>query len=147
LKINPGWRPFGNIKPAEQSSSPQVHPKNFSDFMQQQDQKANQEQLNRMLEQIQNQGERLAKTMTVRELRAYKLLVQRFLEETVRRGVGIKDSRGWDRRGRGKQYKVLDEIDGKLLEMADAMLDTEQGRIDLLNKVGEVRGMLINLFY
>jgi uncharacterized protein len=147
LKINPGWRPFGNIKPTEQSASPQVHPKNFSDFMQQQDQKANQEQLNRMLEQIQNQGERLAKTMTVRELRAYKLLVQRFLEETVRRGVGIKDSRGWDRRGRGKRYKVLDEIDGKLLEMADAMLDTEQGRIDLLNRVGEIRGMLINLFF
>ncbi|MDZ4938589.1 DUF327 family protein, partial [Clostridium perfringens] len=26
-------------------------------------------------------------------------------------------------------------------------LDTEQGRIDLLNKVGEIRGMLINLVF
>jgi uncharacterized protein len=147
VKINPGWRPFGNIKPPEQPSSPQIHPKNFGDFMQQHEEKAGQEQLNRMLEQIQLQGERLLKSMTVRELRAYKLLIQRFLEETVRRGVSMKDTRGWDRRGRGKRYKILDEIDGKLLELADDMLNSEQGRVDILNKVGEIRGMLINLLF
>jgi len=31
--------------------------------------------------------------------------------------------------------------------MADEMLESEQGRIDLLQKIGEVRGMLINLFF
>jgi uncharacterized protein len=115
--------------------------------MQQHEEKANQEQLNRMLEQIHRQGDLLIKSMTVRELRAYKLLIQRFLEETVRRGVALKDTRGWDRRGRGKRYKILDEIDSKLLEMADDMLNSEQGRMDILNKVGEIRGMLINMLF
>lgn len=147
MKINPGWRPFSGIKLPDSASAPHVQAKNFGDMMQQQEEKANQEQLSRMLEQIHVQGDRLLKSMTVRELRAYKLLVQRFMEETARRGVVIKETRGWDRRARGKRYKILDEIDGKLLEMADDMLQSEQGRIDILNKVGEIRGLLINFLY
>ena len=73
--------------------------------------------------------------------------MKQFLEETVRQGIGIKDTTGWDRRGRGKRYKLLDEIDRHLVEMADDMLETEEGKIELLGKVGEIRGLLINLFY
>ncbi len=93
------------------------------------------------------QGDRLAKSMTVRELKAYRLLVKRFLEDTVRRGVTIKESKGWDRRGRGKRYKLLDEVDSALLAMAEELLETEQGKIELLQKIGEIRGMLINLCF
>ena len=49
----------------------------------------------------------------------------------------MKETRGWDRRGRGKRYNVIDEVDSALLAMADELLDTEQGRIDLLHKVGK----------
>lgn len=145
MKINPGWRPFGKeVKMAENNSSPQLQPKTFSDMMHHHDEKASQEQLQKMLQQIQTQAERLSKSMTVRELRQYKMLVKQFLEETVRRGVHLKETRGWDRRGRGKRYKILDEIDKELLGLADDMLESEQGRIDILYKIGEIRGMLIN---
>jgi hypothetical protein len=145
VKINPGWRPFGKeIKIAENTSSPQLQPKTFSDMMQQQEEKATHEQLQKMLQQIQRQAERLAKAMTVRELRLYKQLVKQFLEETARRGVHLKETKGWDRRGRTKRYKILDEIDKELLSMADEMLESEQGRIEILQKIGEIRGMLIN---
>ncbi|MNW32744.1 hypothetical protein D3C74_96900 [compost metagenome] len=93
------------------------------------------------------QGDRLARSMTVRELKAYKVLVKRFLEETVRRGVSMKDTKGWDRRGRSKRYKLIDEVDSILLRMAEELLDTEQGKIELLQGVGEIRGMLINLAF
>jgi uncharacterized protein YaaR (DUF327 family) len=115
--------------------------------MQQQDARRSDEQLNKMLQQIHQQSERLLKSMTIRELRAYKLLVKRFLEETVRRGVGIKEIKGWDRRGRSKRYKLLDEIDSKLLDMADELLESEAGQITLLNNIGEIKGMLINLLF
>jgi uncharacterized protein YaaR (DUF327 family) len=100
-----------------------------------------------MLEQIQLQGERLSKSMTVRELRQYKLLIKKFLEETARRGVQLRETKGWDRRGRSKRYKLLEEIDENLLAMADDLLEHEQGRIEILQKIGEIRGMLINLFF
>jgi uncharacterized protein YaaR (DUF327 family) len=124
-----------------------IQQKTFSEMMQQQDGKTAATELNRMLEQIQLQGDRLAKSMTVRELRQYKLLIKKFLEETAGRGVRLRDTKGWDRRGRSKRYKLLEEIDDHLLAMADELLEHEQGRIDILQKIGEIRGMLINLFF
>lgn len=148
MKINPGWRPFGNeVVRSENTSSQQLQKMSFSDTMQQHEERATREQLQRILQQIDLQGQRLAKSMTVRELRQYKLLVKQFLEETARRGVQLRDTRGWDRRGRTKRYKLLEEIDAKLLGLADELVESEQGRIELLQKIGEIRGMLINLFF
>jgi len=148
MKINPGWRPFGSeLRRTDTASSQPIEPKSFSDSLRQQDEKAGQEQLNRLMDQIHRQGERLTKSMTVRELRQYKLLIKQFLEETARRGVGLRDTRGWDRRGRTKRYKLLEEIDGHLLALADDLIDTEQGKIEILNRIGEIKGLLINLSF
>ncbi|MFD2671563.1 YaaR family protein [Marinicrinis sediminis] len=147
MKINPGFQPVRNIQKNDAGGTPSTQQNQFSDTMRQQHQQATQQQLKQMLDQVQQQGERLLKSMTVRELRQYKLLVKRFLEETVRRGVGLKETRGWDRRGRGKKYKILEEIDQYLLEMADELLEAENGKVELLNRVGEIRGLLINLWF
>jgi uncharacterized protein len=148
VKINPGWQPIGkNLKLNENAAPAQTAQRNFSDFMHQQDEKVTQEQLTKMMQQISQQGDRLSKSMTVRELRQYKLLIKQFLEETARRGVHMRETRGWDRRGRSKRYKLLEEIDKELLNLADEMLEIEQGRIDILHKIGEIRGMLIHFLF
>lgn len=148
MKIIPGMRPFSNdIKPVDNSTNAQVRQKTFSELMHHHDQKATSDELQKILAEIHRQGERLAKSMTLRELNQYKLLVKKYLEETARRGVRLRESTGWDRRGRGRKYKLLEEIDAVLLGMADELLEQESGRIELLNKIGEIRGMLINLLY
>ncbi len=85
--------------------------------------------------------------MTVREMTLYKQMIRKFLEDTLRRGVGLRETKGWDRRGRTKRYKLLEEVDAVLLGMGEELLDTEQGRIDLLERIGEIRGLLINYFF
>ncbi|MCJ8015097.1 YaaR family protein [Paenibacillus sp. KQZ6P-2] len=145
MKINPGFRPIKSE--LQVTSAKPVQQKSFLDVMQQQSTSASQEELGRRFKEIQMQGDRLAKAMTIRELKLYRMLVKRFLEDTVRRGVTMKEARGWDRRGRGKRYKLLDEIDSALLGMADELLDSEQGKIELLQQIGEIRGMLINLVF
>ncbi|RTE08096.1 YaaR family protein [Paenibacillus whitsoniae] len=148
MKINPGWQPIGkNVKVNENAAPPQLAPRNFADMMLQHDEKVTQEQLSRMAQQINLQGDRLSRAMTVRELLQYKLMIRQFLEETARRGVTLRDTKGWDRRGRSKRYKILDEIDQTLLSLADELLETEQGRIEILQRIGEIRGMLINLLF
>jgi uncharacterized protein YaaR (DUF327 family) len=148
MKIQSNIGNFGqNIQRGEATPQQQVQNKSFSDTMQQHDEQTSKDQLNRMMQQIDIQSGRLAKSMTVRELRAYKLLIKQFLEETVRRGVSLRDTKGWDRRGRGKRYKLLEEVDVKLLEMGEELLEHEQGRIDLLDKIGEIRGMLLNVYF
>ncbi|WP_433944842.1 YaaR family protein [Paenibacillus sp. SN-8-1] len=147
MKIEPGYRPLTSGRGITDGSNKPVAAKNFSDAMQQQGEQASQQELNRRVKEIQLQGDRLAHSMTVRELKAYRLLVKRFLEDTVRRGVRMKEVKGWDRRGRGKKYNLIDEIDSALLSMADELLESEQGKIELLQKIGEIRGMLINLSF
>lgn len=124
-----------------------MQPVNFADVLVQQNAQRTNEQLQQKLQDIHRQGERLAKLMTVRELKLYRAMVKSFLEDTVRRGVGLKEVRGFDRRGRVKRYKLLDEIDETLVSMAEELLDTEEGRLQLLNKIGEIRGILINLLF
>lgn len=148
MKIQPHISTFGtNISRGESAAQHTGMPKSFSDTMSQQEERYSQEQLKRMLDQIQLQGGRLAKSMTVRELRAYKLLVKQFLEETVKRGIKLKETTGWDRRGRTKRYKLLEEVDALLLSMGEEMLQNEQGRLELLEKVGEIRGLLLNVYF
>ncbi|MFE4714579.1 MULTISPECIES: YaaR family protein [Paenibacillus] len=147
MKINPGYRPLkSELSNAEGLNKP-VQQKTFSDVFQQQGEQKTKDELNRQIREIQLQGDRLSKSMTVRELSIYRTLIKRFLEETARRGVILKETKGWDRRGRSKRYKLLEEIDTALLSMADDLLSSEQGRIDLLGKVGEIRGLLLNLAF
>ncbi|WP_127533105.1 YaaR family protein [Paenibacillus kobensis] len=146
MKIESGWRPLEQRSRTDQSNKT-VATRSFSDVMQQNDQERTAEQLQRKLQDIYNQGERLARSMTVRELKLYQQMVRKFLEDTVKRGVGLKEQRSFDRRGRMKRYKLLDEIDGKLIAMAEELLQSEQGRLELLSSIGEIRGLLINLFF
>jgi len=146
MKIDQGWRPVGQNRVNDMSTKP-IQQKSFSDVMVQQDAQRTQEQLQQKLQDIHRQGERLAKVMTVRELKIYRQMVKQFLEDTVRRGIGLKELRGFDRRGRIKRYKLLDEIDEKLVSMAEELLESEQGRLELLHAIGEIRGLLINLLF
>jgi uncharacterized protein YaaR (DUF327 family) len=148
MKIQSNWNSFSkNIQKPEGSPNPVIEQKSFTDMMHQQDEQTSQEQFKQLFEKINSQGQRFAKSMTIRELRAYKLLVKQFLEETVRQGIVLRDTKGWDRRGRGKRYKLLEEVNTKLLEMGEQLLEHEEGRIQLLDRIGEIRGMLLNVYF
>ncbi|MFC5648870.1 YaaR family protein [Paenibacillus solisilvae] len=147
MKINPGWRPLGQDRTRTDLGSKQVQQRNFADIMQQQDEQQSIEHLQRKLQDIQMQGERLSRSMTVRELKLYRQMVKQFLEDTVKRGIGMKETRGFDRRGRTKRYKLLDELDSALVAMGEELLGSEEGRLELLQKIGDIRGILINLFF
>jgi len=147
MKIQPGLYPVNkSVQRGEPPSRPALS-HNFADLMQQQEESRTQEELKRKLEDIRLQGDRLSRSMTVRELVLYRQMVKSFLEDTVGRGIGLKETKGWDRRGRGKRYKLLEEVDAMLVGMGEELLKTEEGRIDLLHKVGEIRGILINLVF
>lgn len=151
MKIDPGFRALGQERARSDGGGRTAAPKAFADVMQRHQQERTQEELQQKLQQklqdIELQGQRLARSMTVRELKLYRQMVKQFLELTVRRGIGLKDVQAMDRRGRLKRHKLLDEIDEALVAMADELLEKEQGRIELLQRVGDIRGLLINLLF
>lgn len=148
MKITSGWGSLPrNIHAVDGTSSNGVKQTSFSDMLQQQEQRSQQEHIQSIIKRIQEQADQLRKTMTVRELRKYKQLVRSFLDETVRKGIGLRETQGIDRRGRSRRYVLLSEIDQALLELTDELLTSEQGRIEVLQRVGEIKGILVNLAF
>lgn len=148
MKITSGWGSLPrNIHAVDGAPANGIKRSRFSDTMQQQEERSHKEHLQMILKRIQDQADQLRRTMTVKELRKYKQLVRSFLDETIRKGVGLKETQGRDRRGRSKRYKLLSELDQALLELTDELLEHEQGRVELLRRVGEMKGLLVNLTY
>jgi len=116
----------------------------FQKLVQQQGNKLTEERLNEILAKMDRAGERLTQSRTVRDLMEYKNLVKSFVKEATSNGLGLEDRHGFNSRGRPKQYRMLSEIDTKLVDLTNAVLKKETPMIQLLNQMGEIRGMLIN---
>ena len=124
-----------------------INPQNrFGDVLVKQGTKLQTEQLTRLLGDISTAGDRVAKSRNLRELTRFKMLVKRFLQETVEYGMELKQSHTWNRFGEGRRLKIINTIDERLIELAQDILDEEKDTIDLLDKIGEIKGLLINLY-
>jgi uncharacterized protein YaaR (DUF327 family) len=118
----------------------------FDEVMRTQGQQLDVEKFNKLIEKIDLQGERLARSRTIKDLKEYKALVKNFMEEAVKNGFALEERHGFSRRGRSKVYKIITEVDKKLTEVTDAVLKKEQKGINILDTIGEIRGLLINMY-
>ncbi|OCA89018.1 YaaR family protein [Pseudobacillus wudalianchiensis] len=99
-----------------------------------------------MTKEIEEQGKKLSKSQTVEDLKKYKKLVKKFMEEAVNNGLQLEEQRGFNRRGRTKVYKIVKEVDSKLIDLTNAVLDKEKKGLEVLGLVGEIQGLLINIY-
>ncbi|WP_088067052.1 YaaR family protein [Gottfriedia luciferensis] len=104
------------------------------------------EQLNRLIGEIEAQGERLAKGKNLRDLAKFKQLVKRFLKETVDFGMEVSEEISWGAGGSMSSLQLVKLIDEKLIELTDDLMKNESESIHLLNTIGEIKGLLINLY-
>ena len=118
----------------------------FGDLVVKQGTKMQSEQLTRLLGDISTAGDRVAKSRSLRELARFKRLVKRFMEETVQFGLESKQSHTWNRFGEGRRLKIVETVDERLVQLAEDLLNEEKETIDLLDKIGEIKGLLINLY-
>ena len=118
----------------------------FGEMVVKQGSKMQTEQLTRLLGDISTAGDRVARSRNLRELARFKMLVKRFLQEAVEYGLETKQSHTWNRFGEGRRLKIVETIDEHLVELAEDILNEERESIDLLAKIGEIKGLLINLY-
>ncbi len=124
----------------------QTSTKGFHDLIVKQGSKLQNEQLNKLLVDIDSAGRRLAKSRNFSDLSKYKLLVKKFIHEAVEYGMNMKQSRSWDYNGNSRSLKIIEQVDESLVQLADEMISKEGSTIDILAKIGEVKGLLINLY-
>ncbi len=104
------------------------------------------EQLEELLKKIDEQGARLTKTPTYDELRAYRSLVQEFVNEAVAHMYELHTSAGWDRMGRQKIYTTVRSIDDELEKMAEHIRLGQSDQLDIVASQDAIRGMLVDLY-
>lgn len=118
----------------------------FSMELREQEECMSNEQLDKLLRQIDEQGARLSKTPTYDELKSYRTLIKNFVGEAVNRMYALHSQSGWDRMGRQKVYTTVRKVDKKLEEMAEKIRLGQAEQLDIIASHDAIRGMLVDLY-
>ena len=102
--------------------------------------------MNKLLGAIGTAGGRLLRTRNFKDLSKYKSLVRRFLKEAVDYGMDLEQSQSWNQYGQTRVLKTVKLIDEKLIQLAEDVMNQEKDALTILEQIGEIKGLLINLY-
>lgn len=104
-----------------------------------------QEKLSGLMKDITEQGEKLSKHMDIRDMKTYRGLVKEFLNEVVSRSHEFSRENFLDRRGRHRVYGIVKLVDKNLDDLATELMKDEKDQLAILDKVGEIEGLLLDI--
>lgn len=104
-----------------------------------------QSRLHFMMREIIQHGNKLAKHMDIRDMRKYRQLIKEFMNEIVNRSHKFSRENFLDKRGRHRVYGMVKLVDKTLDELATELIKDEIDHITILNKIDEIRGLLLDI--
>lgn len=118
----------------------------FHHILQEKQMTLSQERLETLFNELEQHGSHLSRSRSLKDLIAYKQTIQSFLKEVAQNSVAIEEHTGSYPNGREKRLKMIKQVDQQLLELSDLVLEKQASSIDLLDKMGEIKGLLVNLY-
>lgn len=104
-----------------------------------------QARLSLMMEDITMQGKKLGKHMDVRDMKHYRKLIQEFMNEIVNRSHKFSRENFLDRRGRHRVYGMIKRVNEALDELAQELMKEEKDHLMILDRIDEIRGLLLDI--
>jgi uncharacterized protein YaaR (DUF327 family) len=101
--------------------------------------------LNKLLEQITEQGGMIARRRDMGDIKKYRELVSDFLEEAMRSAYQTDKESSFDAKGRYKEYSIVRKINGEVEKLAQQALEDQRDNLAILGQLGTIRGLLIDL--
>lgn len=133
--------------PVEQNRQVQESDGNFKFMLASNiEEKELQVRLTGLMEEITRQGDKLSKKMDVKDMKTYRSLIKEFINEVINRSHGFSRENFLDRRGRHRVYGIVRLLDKNLDDLAQELVKDEKDHIAILNKIGEIRGLLLDIF-
>ena len=105
-----------------------------------------QDRLHQLLQDVDTQGQHLSENPTFNELRKYKNLVKQFMGEVSKSGIGLYQTETWEPLGGSKTLKTVRTIDRQLIELTDHVISQQSNSLSILERIGEIKGLLLNLY-
>jgi len=118
----------------------------FATALRKLDTKNFEEKIRVLADKIQSQGKKLEKKADIRDLKIYKQLISEFLDEAVSHSHSFTKKSFLDRRGRHRVYAIIKKINEELIELTNEVLKSEQNNIEILKKLDDIRGLILDLF-
>ena len=105
-----------------------------------------QTKLQGLMQAITEEGDKLAKRKDLRDMKHYRGLVKEFLNEIVSRSHEFSRENFLDRRGRHRVCGIVRLVDENLDALAQELMKDEKDNLAILSKIGEIRGLLLDIF-
>ena len=102
--------------------------------------------LTNMMEEITRQGDKLAKHRDIKDMKRYRALIKDFMNAVVNRSHAFSRENFLDRKGRHRVYGIIRLIDENLDQLAQELVKDEKDNLAILSKIGEIRGLLLDIF-
>ena len=97
------------------------------------------------MEDINEQGEKIARHMDIKDMRRYRELVKGFLNEVVSRSHEFSRENFLDRRGRHRVYGIVKLVDKNLDDLAGELVKDEKDHIAIVSRIDDIRGLLLDV--
>lgn len=105
-----------------------------------------QARLSSLMEEITMQGERISKKKDIKDMRKYRSLIKDFMNEIVSRSHSFSRENFLDRKGRHRVYGIIRLVDETLDELAQELMKEQKDNITILQKIGDIRGLILDIF-
>ena len=101
--------------------------------------------MNSLITKIDEQAAKLTNRADIREFQKYRQMLKEFLDEVVSNGYAFSKDDAYGARGRHRFFATVKTIDTKLDEMAKALLSGQADNVDLLHRIDDIRGLVLDI--
>lgn len=98
-----------------------------------------------LIGKIDEQGVRLGAKADIKEFEVYRKLIRDFIDDVVSFGYEFSKESAFGMRGRHRFYATVKTIDEKLDALAKEILEGQKENISILNSIGDIKGLLLDL--
>lgn len=102
--------------------------------------------LSNMMEEITRQGDKLTRKMDIRDMKFYRKMIKDFMNEIVTHSHKFSRENFLDKKGRHRVYGMIKQVNQTLDELAEELMKEEKDNLSILSKVGEISGLLLDIF-
>lgn len=103
------------------------------------------DKIKQMIEDIAVQGKKIAEHMDIRDMKAYRSMISGFVNEVVANSHKFSRENFLDKRGRHRVYGIVRVVNQKLDELAQELINSEKNQVDILDRVGEIQGLVLDI--
>ena len=98
-----------------------------------------------LIDEISVQGDKINKHMDIADVKQYRSLISNFINEVVTHSHEFTRENYLDKKGRHRVYGIVKVVNKELDELAQELLKEEKNGLSILDKTGQIRGLLLDL--